>query len=404
MTAVADLRALACTPAFSRYTLGMIATQHSYWMFRTISAWQAWTLTNQSFWVGFILAAEMLPSLAVGPWAGVLADRVELKSLLLKCQHAGTLVIVGMTFLSGMGLMSIYALLAFAFANGVVAGFSNPVTHASIVAVVANERLSSAISLHSILFNVSRFIGPAISGLLMSAGSVTIAYSVAALAMIIGCAGIALTEFRPQERLPASPGSLRKDIAAALRHVQTSPVARPIFALFLFAACFLRPIGELVPELADRILGGDASMLAKLSSFMGLGAIVAGFLCMLGGRDGLVRLSIIGAILAILSGLCIAFSTNQVNALIAATAFGGSIAAGGVSAQTILQLSTPSALRGRVMSLFSMVFRAAPALGAVIMGLTADQIGLRWSMGAGCAAMTIAFLLQYPDFRSLTKR
>ncbi len=401
MPVMHDLRVLGGDVNFDIYTAGNIATQLSYWMLRTISGWHAWALTGQSSWVGVVVAADMLPALLTGPWAGVLADRIEVRRVLLACYGAATVLFCAMAFLAGQDALGIWVLTAMMAANGVVTGFVQPAAHAAITGVCARPQLGTAISLHSILFNVARFIGPAIAGVLLAMSGVSLAFWVTAALMGLSWLGFALVRFAPLDRMTGS-GSVLAGMWSAFRHVVTAPGSGPIFALFVAAAFLLRPIGELLPELADVTLSGDAEMLARLSSAMGLGAILAGLANMMGGVNGLVRLSYVGAGLAVVGGIGLALSQSATAAIAFSVLFGGAIAAGGVSAQTMMQVSAPANMRGRIMSLFGMTFRAGPALGAMAMGVLADRVGLGWVFAGGSLGMLVilgVLLRQYGTAR-----
>ncbi len=392
MPVMHDLRVLGGDVNFDIYTAGNIATQLSYWMLRTVSGWHAWALTGQSSWVGVVVAADMLPALLIGPWAGVLADRIEVRRVLLACYGAATALFCVMALLAGQDALRIWVLTGMMAANGIVTGFVQPAAHAAITGVCARPQLGTAISLHSILFNVARFIGPAIAGVLIAMSGVALAFWVTAALMALSWLGFALVRFAPLDRMTSS-GSVLAETWSAFRFVATAPGSGPIFALFVAAAFLLRPIGELLPELADVTLSGDAETLARLSSAMGLGAIIAGFANMLGGVGGLVRLSYAGAGVAVVGGIGLAMSQTATAAIAFSVLYGAAIAAGGVSAQTVMQVSAPANMRGRIMSLFGMTFRAGPAIGAMAMGVLADRLGLAPVSVAGCIGMLVIVAL-----------
>lgn len=398
MAVTHDLRILIRDANFTTYTGGAIAQLLAYWMLRTASGWHAWALTGQSSWVGIVVAADMLPALIVGPWAGVLADRRDVRRVLLVCQCLSALTIAAAAALAAQGQLGILALVAVMALNGTVTGFSQPAGHAAITGVCARPQLGTAISLHSILFNVGRFVGPAIAGLLIAASGIGVTLAATAGLLGLGWATLLIVHIAPLERM-ARGGKLLADVWAAFRYVAFTPTTAAIFALYGFAALFLRPIGELLPEFAARTLNGDADTLAQLSSAMGLGAIAAGLANMLGGTERLVRLSYLGAVLAIAGGLGLSLATTAPGAIVFAMLFGGAIAAGGVSAQTIMQISAPAHMRGRIMSLFGMVFRAGPAIGAMVMGTLADRTEIGTVFAGGCLLMLMVVIALARDFR-----
>ncbi|ADO42187.1 MFS transporter [Ketogulonicigenium vulgare] len=392
-----DFRTLMRNPSFVLFTLSSLASSLAYWMLRTTSGWHAWQLTHDTAWVGIVVAADMIPAMLVGPWAGQLADRLDLRRILMASTMASVVLMVSTAAMVGMGLASVWLLCAIMMTNGIIAGLSQPAHHAAVGAVTDRPQMGTAVSISSILFNVSRFIGPAISGIIIAGASIQASYGSVALVMVFSLLGLFLVRFRPTVRMTGQKGIIN-GLAEAFHYIMASPACAPMFIIFASAALFLRPIGELLPELADLRLGGDARTLAQLSSAMGLGAIVAGLTNMVGGIRGVVRLSFVGTGIATLAGLGLGWSASTPVALIAAGFYGGAIAAGGVSIQTALQVTAPEAMRGRIMGLFGMTFRVAPALGAIGMGALASRLGLSQTFTLGCALMMAVLVVLSRQF------
>ncbi len=401
MAARTDLGELLLDRNFMTYTAGVISNQLGYWMLRTETGWLAWEQTRSSTWVGLVVFADMMPALLVGPGAGVLADRTNLRTLLLTTQLCTVAVLAILSGLAMAGQLHIPLLIALIFCNGVIVGLAQPAGQVALTALVETRHLPTAISAHSILFNVGRFVGPALAGGLIASFGAGPALLVTGIMMAGLLVAILAVRFRPIQRAIARGPIIRQSLDG-LVYLRSQPAAWTIFLLFLCGTVTLRPIAELLPGIADRISdGGGPTTLAWMSSAMGVGAIGAGALNMFGGISRLASLAYWGALLAIVAGLGMAFSNGLVVALLASAVFGGAIAAGGVSAQTTLQVASPPHFRGRVSSLFGMAFRAGPAAGALLMGALADRIGLTPAILIGTGAMFALWVYLVPRWSSM---
>ena len=179
-------------------------------------------------------------------------------------------------------------------------------------------------------------------------------------------------------------------LSYAYRHGAIAPL------LFLLAAVSLlaRPFVELLPGFADAVFASGAQGLAAMTSTIGLGAMTTGL--WLAGRDPsrpLAPLALGGPLLASFALLAFVSAPSLAWALPALFLAGATVVLSGVTTQTLIQLSVDSALRGRVMSLYGMIFRAGPGLGALVMGTASDQFGLRWPVAAGALLTVFAWAL-----------
>ncbi|WP_181409831.1 MFS transporter [Martelella alba] len=388
MSASTNLRSLFGRRDFGLYTLGNCAGLLAQWMLKTTIAWLAWEMTGKSLWVGLAVTAEMVPTVLVGLYAGVIADRADLRRLLMRIQFSTVCIYSALAVMDLQGLLSIPIMLALLACNGVIVGFAQPASQAAITGLVDREELGTAISLNSILFNLARFAGPAIAGGLIAGFGSSVALTVTAFFAGLFFLSLLVVHFNAVPRL-APTGSIFSQIGEGARHIVTEPTVYFVFLLYATAAFLIRPISELLPELADAVLGGGAETLAWLSSAMGFGAIIAGVINMVGGERGQVPLAVWGTLLAVMGALVLALTSSPSVALFGAAVFGGALAAGGVASQTVLQLGSPAHLRGRVMSIHGIIFRVGPALGAVILGGVGDALSLQRALLGGIAAMLV---------------
>ena len=247
MSAATDLRTLFARRNFALYTLGNASGLLAQWMFKTTIAWLAWELTHKSVWVGLAVTAEMIPTVLVGLYAGVVADRADLRAILMRVQFSTVCIYSALAFLAMQGALSIPLLLSLMAVNGVVVGFAQPAGQAAITGLVDNAELGTAISLNSILFNLARFAGPALAGGLIAAFGGAVA--LVATACFAGLFFLMLTavRFNVLPRL-SGDGSIWLKIAEGMRQIFVEPTVAFVFMLYATAAFLIRPISELLPE------------------------------------------------------------------------------------------------------------------------------------------------------------
>jgi MFS family permease len=255
---------------------------------------------------------------------------------------------------------------------------------ALLPSLVKRQHLNTAIGLNSVTFNLARFIGPALAGLIVVVGELAWLFALNALSFLI----FLIVLYRLRIDAPTKPARSGKrflsDVGEGLSFALHAPrIALPL-ALMLAVSAGARPVVELLPGLAATLLSGDASTLALLTSTMGLGAIVGG-LWLAGRRRGNGLSSVVTtAAVAIGLGLfTLAMASSLWLALPAAAFLGLALVVTGAGAQTLLQLNVPGEMRGRVMSLYGLIVRGGPAIGALVMGAAAEWYGLRWPLAAG---------------------
>lgn len=376
---------------FGIYVAGNSVSLVGTWMQRTTTGWLAWDLTGQSFWVGMVVLADLIPGLVIGPFGGVLADRVDRRHILLVTQSGLALLSATMAGLAALGLLGLAPLLLLVGLHGCLIGLNQPARLALIPALVAPTQLPTAIAVNSIVFNSARFVGPALAGALLVTAGPAAPLAGNALSYLAFIA--ALLVMRPASAPPAGRhGRILAEIAEGVRFVAAHPAIGPLFLLFIASSILVRPLGELLPGLADTAFGGGAASLATLSSSVGLGAIGAGFYAAQAEPAAQVRRALLATLASVAGAVALALAPALWIACIAAAAYGAALLLAGVTAQTVMQLATPAALRGRVMSLFGITFRGAPALGAVVLGAVGDAVGIRAALALAALGLVPLWL------------
>ncbi len=362
------------------------------WLQRVAVGWLAWTLTHSGTWLGLVSLADFLPVLVLSPFAGVLADRRDRVWIiritqLCGCAQAGLLALLVATDTITIELLFTLVLLL-----GIASGIAQPARLALIPSLVDRDSLASALAINAIIFNSARFIGPAIAGVLIADIGTGAAFAGNALSYVAFQISLARLRGLPPQPIAERQNAIRASIEAyayASRHKGIGPM----LLLFAMTAIGTRGFIELFPGFADSVFGRGPQGLAMLTSTVGLGAICGGAWMVL--RPAVAGLAgvVLSATLMMSLGILGFTATDQFYvALPCVFVAGAAMTITGTGAQTLIQAAVDSRMRGRVMALYGMIFRAGPALGAVLIGMASEHLGLRLPLAIG-ALLSCGFWL-----------
>ena len=372
------------------YRLFMLGSAPYYtttWMQRVAIGWLAWELSHSHAWVGAIAAADLGPMIILSPLAGAIVDRTEPVRLMRQAQAVMITQAVLVAALVLTGAMTVGLL----FALSIVSGCAQPVYTAArqiiVPSLVPRVDLPSAVSLDASIFHASRFIGPAVAALAIPVIGVggTCAIHVAGCSYFSWMAGRLPrdTRSRPSSRLHRG---LVADIAESVRYIHAHGAFWPLFLMLTVVSVAVRPLQELLPGFAGDVFHAGAGGLAWLTSSMGVGSLAAAvFLALRGGAAGLASVSILAVCGLSIATFGFVATRHLAHAIAFSAMFGFTLTLMGVSIQALVQSTVSDQLRGRVMSLYALLFRGLPALGAVTIGALAEIIGLRaaFALSAG---------------------
>ena len=382
-------------PNFRTYTAGHSVSLIGTWMQRIAVGWLAWELTESGAWLGALAFANLIPSVFIGPIAGVVADRSNRLRVVTVSQGLAMIQAFALFGLTAAGLIGIEALFGLVLFHGCVQGFNQPSSKALVASLVPRGDLPNAVAINSIIVNLARFIGPAVAAILIVASGVAAAFAVNALSFLAFLVALARIRLDPEESFVsrARAGSLAGQIAEGVRYTARHPGIGPFLVLYLGYALCARPLIELLPGFAAEVFGRGAGALAMLTSAIGIGAVAAGLvLAHRGDAQGLTRatlLSVLGLVVAVAGFIS---SDSFVAALFAIAVVGFCMVSTGVGTQTLLQLSVAPSMRGRVLGLHGIIFRGGAGVGALLIGLVSEWLGLRWSFAGAMAALLMVWL------------
>lgn len=371
---------------------GSLASWTGLWVQKIAVDWMAWELTHSPLWVGILAFCNLAPSVIVSPFAGAWADRVDRVRLTVITQYitAGhALVLAGLAF---TGLIRVEYIAALEVLLGSAQAFAQPARQSLVPGMVARGDLPGAVALNSLTYNLARSIGPGIGGLVVAFLGPVPAILANATAYVFATTTMRRLVIDPAYRRGHPPtGSVLREIADGFRYVARHPGMGP---LFLFAAALgilVRPVPEMLPPFVDMLFGRGSEGLAILASAGGLAALCGGMFVAVRGRlTGLVRLAVLSGLITTVATAGFVATGNFAFAVLCSAVIGGTMTVHGISASTLMQSGTSSQMLGRVIGLWSMINRAAPALGAVLFGLASEWVGLRIPVFVGCGLALVA--------------
>lgn len=379
------------------YTYGAIPSLLGTWIQRMAMGWLAWELTKSGTWLGLVAFADLAPTVLTAPIAGAFADRVNRLRMVRLIQYANILQASALAYFSLAGLMTIELLFCLALVQGATQGIHQPFRQSLIGTIVTREEITSAIGINSTIWNTSRLIGPAISAVIIIHFGVGITFLVNALSyvpMLIGLYMINVKqELKAQKSLADVPGEILEGIRYASRHTFIGPLLILLFAFSFFG----RATAELLPGFTGAVFDRGADGLAILTGAAGFGSLFSGIWLSRRGRlTGLTDILIV--IVLFIAVFQLAFVATDVFwvSVIVFTGWGFMLNGSGIIIQSLIQANVPNDIRGRVVSLYGMIWLGIPAVGAFAMGAAADFVGFRLPVAAGAGLILVAFLWALP--------
>ena len=363
------------------------------WLQRVSCGWLAWTLTHSGAWLGIMSMGEFLPVLFLAPLAGVMADRRDRVTIIRITQLIACGQAILLAILVSTGLITIYLLLALVMLLGINQGIAQPARLALIPTLVDRDALPSALAINSIVFNGARFIGPAIAGVLIAHVGIGTAFAANALSYVAFQISLANLRDIPKLPAPSAQNALRASLDA-YAYTSRHPGIAPMMLLFAVTTIGTRGFIELFPGFADSVFHRGPQGLAMLTSTVGLGAIFGGTWMLIRSQiSGLTTIVLANTLIMSLAIIAFTATDNFMMALPAVFIAGAAMVITGIGAQTLIQASTDHRMAGRVMALYGMIFRAGPALGAVLTGTASVHFGLRLPLAIGATVSILCWAL-----------
>lgn len=375
---------------FAIYSAGSAVSLIGMWMQRIAIGWLTWELTKSGLWLGIVAFADFFPVLLIGPFAGAVADRWDRLRVIKTSQTIALAQATVLFGLSASGHINIGLLVALSAFQGIVVAFNQPARLALVPSLVSQADLASAVAINSVVFNLARFIGPMLAGVAIVLSGVEAAFAANALSYVVFLVALSRIRIVSAVSRSAKQKSFTADLRDGVRYTAEHPGIAALLLLLIAIGIGGRPLNELLPGFAADVFRSGAGGLSILASAIGGGAILGGLWLGHGAHSSsLTHVALGGALMGALAAIMTIATESMWVAVPAVVVFGFCMSTSGIAIQTIIQLAADPTMRGRVMGLYGLIFRGAPAVGALAAGLASAQFGLRWPVFFG-ALLVIA--------------
>jgi MFS family permease len=363
-------------PNYRRYFGGQLVSLIGSWVQIAALTWLAYDLTHQNTWPALVSAAQVVPTLLLGVWGGTLADRWPRRPLIFGTQTMLLLLAMSLGGLVLAGAITPWNLVVMAVLIGVANAIDTPARLAFVIDMVGRDDLANAIALNSLLFNVARAIGPAISAILfplLGPGPCFLLNGLTFLAVLLALASMQL----PPRAAPVGKRNPENPPLGAFRHLARRGHLVLLLVLAGLVAFFGWPLLSLLPDLAEQHLKAGNFGYSWMLSGIGFGALV-GALLVASLSSARWRLPLLGTgvLLTAAALLCLAVVHGLLLAILCCAVSGCGLILFFATGQAVMQLGSDDHNRGRVMGIWLMVLSGAHPLGHLLAGRAADTWGV----------------------------
>jgi MFS family permease len=383
---------------------GLVVSVIGSWMQNLAQAWLVYKLTGSSLWLGVVGACGSLPLLLLTLPAGVLADRLPKRNILLFTQTMAMLQAFALAALIYTGKVQVWHVMALAALLGMVNALDMPTRHAMVMELASREDLFNAVSLNSSAFNAGRIVGPAIGGMLIAEVGFATCFLINGISFAAIIVALALIPPRPPAEVGKAP--MLSQIADGLNWAKKQPVVRSLLILTAVASIFGMSYATLLPVFAEDVFHTGPKGCGFLMSSYAVGALTSAIaFSMLGHRWTLGRPLTFGAFVFPVALLAVSLSPDYYSAVAALFLTGLGMMSFNAVSNTILQQSAPDDMRGRVMSMRALLFAGMMPVGALQVGALGQWLGPRTAVAIGavvCLAAAAVAWRRVPELRRTT--
>src|SRR6478736_6439721 len=326
---------------FAGQAISLIGT----WMQSVAQAWLVLQLTHDPLWLGVVVAAQFVPVMIFGLFAGVLADALPKRQTLIVTQAVMMVLAIVLASLTASGVITVAMIVALAALLGCANAVDMPVRQAFAVEMVGRENIGNAVALNSAMFNGARIIGPAVAGLVIGAVGVTMAFVVDAasfLAVIAALAAMRESELHPAARIarPESFAGVMVQLREGLHYVRMTPVVLLGVLVVGLVSTVGMNFSVIMPPYAEGVLDSGAAGYGFLMAASGVGSLFAALWLAFGGSARVRRIAF-GAIILGLGEIALGVSSTYAISLLLMVAVGFGAIMMSATANTTMQLAVP---------------------------------------------------------------
>lgn len=361
-------------PAFRWFFFGQLVSVTGTWIQAVAQQIVVYNMTGSQLALGIVACAQGIPSLLLGPAAGVIVERVSRRRMLIMTQTAMMFLALILAILSFSGTLQLWHIILIALGTGTATALDAPSRLSFFVEMVGKEDLPSGIVLNSMMFNIARIVGPALGGVALTAIGPSWCFLLNGLSFLAVLFGLVAMRV-PPPKISKGNRKILQPLLEGLAFVRKHPTIRPLLLLSALTSSFGLTFTVLLPPYADKILGNTEVGTSALLTAQGIGALIASLFVASTTNNGYRGITMTrGALTAPAALLVLSFTTNIFGAAPLVFIAGFAFVCQFVLTNTLLQTEVPDQFRGRVLSLYTITFFGLTPFGSLIMGATAQAI------------------------------
>ncbi|WP_009610365.1 MFS transporter [Caldanaerobacter subterraneus] len=379
---------------FRLFWLGQMVSLIGTWMQNIGQGWLVLELTNSSFLLGLISAVQFLPMMLFSLFAGVIVDRFPKRKLILFTQSSFAVTSFILATLTALKVINYWEILILALINGFLNTIDVPARQSFIIDLVGKKDLMNAIALNSAVFNAARIIGPAIAGILIGKLGYAICFylnSASFIAVIIGLILITVEGVTP--KLKDAKTRIIEDLKDGMTYIKNMPVILHTILMIAVLSTFSMNFNVLVPVFTKNVLHREATGYGLLMSAMGIGALIGALTLASISKRGVKPVYLFaGGIGLGLFQILIGIQNSYTLTAFLLALSGWFMVTFTSSANTTIQINSADEFRGRVMSVYSLVFGGVTPIGSMYAGTLSQRFGPHITfIVSGVIAMAYSF-------------
>ncbi len=367
---------------FRLFFAGQLISQCGTWMQTIALGWLVLHLShNSGFAVGLVIALQFIPTLLFGVWGGVIADRFDKRRVLFCTQVAMAAVAVLLAALDLTNNIQLWMIYVIVFVFGLALAVDNPTRQSFVPELVPTDELPNAIGLSSAIFQVARIFGPALAGVLIVAVGTGICFALNAVSFVFIIAALLMMRTRELHRgVPL--GREKGQVRAGLRYVWQTPELRSTLLLTLIVGTFAINSPVVLPLMAKITFDGNADVYSWMTIAMGVGALFGALFVANKAHARGTLLFTTGLAFGI--AICVASLAPSLGVFIGLLVLVG---AGQIAflatCNSLIQLRSDPAMRGRVMAVYTITLLGSTPIGGPLIGWVSEVFGPRWGLAVG---------------------
>jgi MFS family permease len=384
---------------FRLFWFGQFISLSGTWMQSVAQAWLVYSLTKSPFYLGLVAAAGSLPVLLFSLLGGIVADRIRKRNLLLITQALSIIPALSLGILTHMNLITVWQVALLATFLGTVNAFDIPARQAFIIEIVGKEYLTNAIALNSAAFNGARMIGPVIAGIAIAYLGLPACFFLNALSFLAVI--VALSKMKMKGYIKASSKGFVRDFIDGIEFIKSKPEIYSIMLLIAVFSLIGIPYVTFLPVFAGEVLKAGPEGYGFLVGATGIGALSAALsIAFRGDIQQKKRFMSISALCFSCFLLVFSISRTFYLSITVLTFVGWGMVSFLATANSFIQHSASDSLRGRVMSVYALVFLGFAPIGNSVIGMLADSIGTTKAVTISAIICIIASaLFMYRNYR-----